>query len=82
MIDDDEEEDKVVEKTIPMKPEWKKLREEWMKHRDAYKEAEAKASTLRKAFWSKVEMDSGIYNQEMEVDDENNEIKIFADDKE
>lgn len=74
-----------VERTIPVRPEWKEkakkckeaaargheLYEELMKQRQVFE-------TYTKSFWSTVEIDLGIYDRNMRLNTETMEIEILS----
>ena len=72
------DDDRKVEKTIPMKPEWAKLWKQTVKAKDEAFVAEQKMKAKRKKFWGIVEDGLEIYDRSMSVSEDGLEIKIYA----
>ena len=88
MADEVSEKRKVV-KTIKIKKSWepalKDLRdaqEEGNKILDELEKTRNKTETLKKAFWSRVEIDLNDFDSNMRVNREKNVIEIYEEDEE
>lgn len=71
------EKDRKVLKSVPMKPEWKKLHAELdalaVKRAAMEKEFESK----RKFMWATIEKDLGIYDKDLHINSEKNKLEVY-----
>lgn len=83
-----ERDDMIVEKTVPMKPKWKKDWENLCavteQQDEVYEKAKAeldaiekKRETLHGKLWSSIKDELGIYDQLMRYNNETNEIEVL-----
>lgn len=77
--------DRVVERTIPLRKEWKKTMKEMQDAKDEAADAMRgvqklmdKANTKKSAFWAQVESDLDDYSTSMRFNCDTQEIDIFA----
>lgn len=56
-----EEEDLVETKSLPMRPNWKKMRDEVEKLSDQYQAIERELESKRNLMWSTIDVESGEY---------------------
>lgn len=88
LTDSDEKTARVLLKTVPIRKEW---RDNLRKMREARKEVDGMMETIqkkllehdayKKAFWSQVRIDLGVYNNYLEIVSDDSEIEISEDKK-
>jgi hypothetical protein len=71
-----------VEKTIPIKPEWRKQIVELKNVESELEQLAAKRRTLKNAFWSRVEIDINTYDRSLRYNLDTDEIEVLSKDKE
>jgi hypothetical protein len=71
--------EKKVLKTFPMKSEWVEKFAILEDLTEQIAQMEAKRQSLRQGFWSTVELESEIYDKQMRVNKETNEIEVLED---
>lgn len=65
-----------IERTVPMKPEWKKMYKEFSKKKKEIIEEVNKLEAQRDLFWALVTHELGVYDTQMSVSDDEKEIEI------
>jgi len=66
-----------VTKTYPMRSEWRKRYAELDKADKEADVAQEKRNTLKRAFWSQVEIDLGIYDKNLHYNPETDEVEVM-----
>lgn len=86
LLDDDK--DRKVEKSIPIRAEWLPLCDEMTKLQEQIKEKQKEMKSLvfemvtkKQKFWATVESDLGIYDRQMHLNHKTKEVEIYAEEK-
>lgn len=71
-----------VTRSLPMKSEWRKLRDDMMNASDQADQARSKWESKKSLFWSTVENDLQDFGHQMRYNKETDEIEVLADEEE
>lgn len=72
-------ENREVEKTLPAKPEWKKMHKELVKMAEQKSKLQAELVSKRNLMWALIEKDIGIYDRNLGWSENHKEILVYED---
>lgn len=70
-------EDRKVLKSLPMKPEWKKLHAELLALGQKKTALEKECESKRSFMWATIEKDLGIYDKDLHINAEKNKLEVY-----
>lgn len=73
----DKHDNQKVEKSVPIKKEWKPLLEKYNEAKKESIKAERKKNHAKSAFWSMIEEDLDAYEKPMRLNKDDSEIEIY-----